>query len=127
MLGTVLVIVGARTTKGDAPTNEQNKNTCVDEGRQPATGASGLSARGAVLQRAQCAGCHSRERREIGPSYSMIVERYRCRPAKLSVAIEHLDPGWADYPPGPAGPPLTPADRVALADWILSGGGSGDE
>jgi cytochrome c len=86
-----------------------------------------LIERGGVLQQAQCAGCHARERREIGPSYAMIVERYRCRPAELSAAIEHPDPGWADYPRGPAGPPLTPADRVALADWILSGGGSGDE
>jgi cytochrome c551/c552 len=126
LLGTLMVVAGTGT-KGDSDTNEHRQDSRVGEGRQPATGASGLSARGAVLQQAQCAGCHARERREIGPSYATIVERYHCRPAELSAAIEHPDPGWADYPPGPAGPPLTLADRVALADWILGGGGSGDE
>ena len=126
LLGTLMVVAGTRT-KDDSDTNEHPQNSCVGEARQPVTGASGLSARGAALQRAQCAGCHTREGREIGPSYAMIVERYHCRPAALSVAIEHPSPGWADYPPGPVGPPLTPADRVMLADWILSRGSSADE
>jgi cytochrome c551/c552 len=126
LLGTVLVIAGTRT-KDEAPTNERRKNSCVDEGHQPLSGALGLIEGGAVLQQAQCAGCHARGRRDIGPSYAMIVDRYHCRPAELSIAIAHPDPGWEDYPSGPAGPPLTPADRIALADWILSGGGSGDE
>ena len=126
LLGTLMVVAGTRT-KDDSLANEHRQNSCVGEGRQPATGASGLIARGAVLQRTQCAGCHAREAREIGPSYALIVERYHCRPAALSVAIEHPSPGWADYPQGPAGPPLTPADRAALADWILSEGSSADE
>jgi cytochrome c551/c552 len=126
LLGTLMVVAGTRNKDND-PANEHLQKSCVDEGNQPASGAPGLIERGAVLQQAQCAGCHARERREIGPSYAMIVERYHCRPTELSAAIEHPDQGWADYPPGPAGPRLTPADRVALADWILSGGGSGDE
>ncbi len=127
LLGTVLVIAGTRTKDDDIPTSEHRQNTCVGEVRQTSSGAPALSTRGAALQQLQCAGCHARERREIGPSYAMIAERYQCRPAELSTAIEHPEPGWADYPPGPAGPPLTRADRVALADWILSGGNSGDE
>ena len=126
LLGTLMTVAGTRT-KDDSPTNEHPQKSGVGEGHRTGPDASELIERGAVLQQAQCAGCHARERREIGPSYAMIVERYYYRPAALSVAIEHPSPGWADYPLGPAGPPLTPADRVALADWILSGGSSADE
>jgi cytochrome c551/c552 len=126
LLGTLMVVAGTRTTN-DRSAKEHRQNGCAGEGHRMGPAVSQSMERGAVLQQTQCAGCHAREGREIGPSYAMIAARYHCRPAALSVAIEHPSPGWADYPLGPAGPPLAPADRAALADWILSGGNSADE
>ena len=126
LLGTLMVIFGTRTGD-DAQASEVPQNGCVDEVRQQPSGTSGLFERGANLEQLQCAGCHAGNRREIGPSYALIVERYRCRPGELSAAIAHPKQGWADYPPGPAGPPLTRDDQAALVYWILNRGGSGDE
>jgi cytochrome c551/c552 len=126
LLGTLLVAVGTRNddttqAKGGRQTN------CLAEVWRPPSATPGLMERGVALQRLQCAGCHAAGRREIGPSYAVIAERYHCSPVELSAAIGHPKPGWADYPPGPAGPPLAGDDQSALVYWILSTGGGGDE
>jgi cytochrome c551/c552 len=126
LVGTLMVIFGTRAGN-DAEASEVPQSGCVDEVRQQPSGTSGLFERGAALEQLQCAGCHAGNRREIGPSYALIVERYRCRPGGLSAAIAHPHQGWADYPPGPAGPRLTRDDQAALVYWILNRGGSGDE
>lgn len=82
---------------------------------------------GAFLQTMECAGCHDLERREIGPSYQAIAHLYKGRSAALAEAIGHPQPGWADYPPGPARPSLSSDDRTSLVSWILESGGSGDD
>src|SRR5258708_35892649 len=84
LLGTLMVVAGTRTTD-DRSAKEHRQNGCGDEGHRMGPGASVPIERGAVLQQAQCAGCHAREGREIGPSYGMIAGRYHCRPAALSV------------------------------------------
>jgi cytochrome c551/c552 len=128
LLGTLLVAVGTRNSRGDsALANDRLQNRGLDEVCPPPSGTPGLVERGAALQRMGCAGCHSDVHREIGPSYAAIAERYHCRPVELSAAIGHPKPGWADYPPGPAGPPLTRDDQSALVYWILNTGGHGDE
>jgi cytochrome c551/c552 len=126
LLGTLMVIFGTRTGDGDQA-NEAGQSGCSDKVRQQPSGTSGLLKRGATMEQLQCAGCHAGNRREIGPSYALIAERYRCRPGELSAAIAHPEQGWADYPPGPAGPRLTRDDQTALVYWILNRGGTGDE
>lgn len=125
LLGTLLVAAGTRNS-GDADAHARQtggmREVCL-----PASTTPELQKRGAILQQMECAGCHSDDRREIGPSYAVIAERYQCRPAELSGAIGHPEPGWADYPRGPAGPNLAPDDRAALGAWILLKEGKGDE
>ncbi len=128
LLGTLLVVVGTRNSRDDeARAKHARQDSGPDETCPPAPATPGLLERGATLQRMGCAGCHSDDRREIGPSYQVIAARYHCRPEELSAAIGHPKPGWADYPPGPAGPPLARDDQSALVYWILNTGGRGDE
>src|ERR1700682_4551701 len=128
LLGTLLVAVGTRNSRGDgARANDRLQNRGLDEVCQLPSSTPGLVERGAAVQRMECAGCHSDGRREIGPSYEVIAARYHCRPDELMVAIGHPGPVWADYPPGPAGPPLARDDQAAPAAWILNQEGKGDE
>ena len=128
LLGTLMVVVGTRNSRdNDARANHARQDRGRD-GMCPSVSVTpGLLKRGATLQRMECAGCHSNDRREIGPSYQVIAARYHCRPDGLIAAIGHPKPGWADYPPGPEGPPLARDDQAALVYWILNRGGSGDE
>lgn len=124
LLGTLLVVVGTRDRDNHAGARQDSG---PDEPCPPVSVTPGLLERGATLQRMECAGCHSDDRREIGPSYQVIAARYHCRPDELIAAIGHPKPGWAHYPPGPEGPPLARDDQAALVYWILNTGGSGDE
>jgi cytochrome c551/c552 len=126
LLGTLLVVVGTRD-RDNHDVARQDRGAGVNEMCSPMSVTPGLLERGATLQRRECAGCHSDDRREIGPSYKVIATRYHCRPDELIAAIGHPKPGWADYPPGPDGPPLARDDQAALVSWILNRGGSGDE
>jgi cytochrome c551/c552 len=126
LLGTVLVAVGTRNTDS-TQANDGRRKSYLPEVCLTPPGTPGLVERGAALHRLQCAGCHAAGQREIGPSYAVIAERYHCRPVELSAAIGHPKPGWADYPPGPAGPLVARDDQAALVHWILNTGGSGDE
>jgi len=125
LLGTLLVVVG---TRGEVTrSNHARQDRGLDKMCPPVSMTPGLLERGATLERMECAGCHSGDRREIGPSYEVIAARYHCRPDELIAAIGHPTPGWANYPPGPEGPPLARDDQAALASWILDTGGSADE
>jgi len=128
LLGTLLVVVGTRNSRDDdARAKHARQDSRPDETCPPVSATPGLVERGATAQRMECAGFLSVDRRESGPSYQVIAVRYHCRPEELSAAIGHPKPGWADYPPGPPGPPLAWDDRSALAYWILNTGGRGDE
>jgi cytochrome c551/c552 len=124
LTGTLLVAVG---TRSDDSSHARRQGTCLAQVCLPQSATPGLIERGATLQRRQCAGCHAAGAREIGPSFAAIAERYHCSPVELSAAIGHPTPGWVDYPPGPAGPPLARDDQSALVYWILNNGGRGDE
>jgi cytochrome c551/c552 len=126
LLGTLLVAVGTRSDDSSRA-NAGRQNTCLAQVCLPQAATPGLIERGAAVQRHQCAGCHAGGTREIGPSFAAIAERYHCSPVELSAAIGHPAPGWADYPPGPAGPPLARDDQSALVYWILNNGDRGNE
>jgi hypothetical protein len=125
ILGTVLVALG--TSDSHEQGLQANRGLPPETVCAPLAGSPALTERAVVLDRMQCAGCHSRDRRETGPPYEMVAARYRCRPIELSGALSHPTPGWEHYPPGPAGAPLTGDDRAALVYWILGVGGKGDE
>jgi cytochrome c551/c552 len=126
LVGTLLVAVGTRNSDSAQAVNGR-PDSCLAQVCLPQSATPGLIERGATLQRHQCAGCHAGGAREIGPSFAAIAERYHCSPVELSAAIGHPTPGWVDYPPGPAGPPLAQDDQSALVYWILNNGGRGDE
>jgi cytochrome c551/c552 len=117
LVGTMLVVVGTRNPGDGVNADRQSR---IAETCPPLSVTAGVLDRAAALERMQCAGCHSDDRREIGPSYEVIAARYHCRADRLLAAINHPEPGWADYPPGPAGPPLARDDRSALVAWILN-------
>jgi cytochrome c551/c552 len=124
LLGTLLAVIGTRDRDNHASPRQA---IGLGEICSPLSFTPRLLEHGATLQRMECAGCHSDDRREIGPSYEVIAARYHCRPDELITAISHPKPGWADYPPGPEGPPLAREDQSALVSWILNRGGGGDE
>jgi cytochrome c551/c552 len=125
LLGTLMVVAGTRESSGE--TMQSANAGCLAEYCRPPRSAAGLMERGAAIERTQCAGCHSGDRREIGPSYAAIAARYHCSALELSLAMGHPRPGWADYPSGPTGPRLGPGDRTAVVYWILGRGARGND
>ncbi len=121
LLGTLMVAAGTHESTHGKPDRSLSE-TCP-----PLSATSQTIGRAAAVERMQCAGCHTNHRREIGPSYAAIAGRYRCHADELSIAVGHPMPGWADYPPGPEGPPFAPDDKAALAIWILTMGVDGNE
>lgn len=110
------------TRRGDAVPSTSSTSNSI-----PITRA--LIQQGAALVGLQCAGCHEREHRLVGPSWIAIGQRY-ARMAKLdaicgdgrgliAAGAAHPAPGWDDYPPGPASLELSPLDRAAIAAWVL--------
>ena len=97
----------------------------------PVALGTGNADQGLQIAAAQCSGCHTTDRRLIGPSWASIAARYdpatdaisreRCIP-RIVTAVEHPRPGWDGYPPGPA-MSLSRDDRAALATFILERGG----
>jgi cytochrome c551/c552 len=94
---------------------------------------SAMLARGAEINERECAGCHKMAARSTGPSYRAIVTFYRGQSAqsdgdhdllsKLAAAVDHPQPGWANFAPGPVEPGLALEDRLAVASWILKDSG----
>jgi cytochrome c551/c552 len=87
-------------------------------------------ARGFEIEQRQCAGCHEMSTRSTGPSYQEVVTFYLHHSEapdeksdllnQLSSAVNHPQPGWGNFAPGPAASGLSLEDRVAVASWILS-------
>ena len=125
LLGTLMVVAGTRDSSGET-VQAANTGRPAEYCRPPQS-AAGLTERGAAIERTQCAGCHAGDHREIGPSYAAIAARYHCSALELSLAMGHPRPGWADYPPGPAGPALGSDDRASVLYWILGKGARGNE
>jgi cytochrome c551/c552 len=86
--------------------------------------------RGSQISTRQCAGCHEMATRSSAPSYREIVTFYRrglptaiVDPdlrSRLASAVNHPQPGWGNFAPGPAETGLSVEDRIAVASWILN-------
>jgi cytochrome c551/c552 len=91
---------------------------------------SALVDRGYEISQRQCAGCHEMATRSSAPSYQDIVAFYRRGfsstggnsdlRSRLTSAVTHPQPGWANFAPGPPEPGLSQDDRVAVASWMLT-------
>lgn len=89
-----------------------------------------LVDRGSQISTRQCSGCHEKATRSSAPSYREIVTFYRrgvpaaaSNPdlrSRLASAVNHPQPGWGNFAPGPAEPGLSVEDRFAVASWILN-------
>lgn len=69
-----------------------------------------------------CMGCHTVERKLVGPSYRDIAKRYAgdtTAADKLAVRIVQGGSGVWGVIPMPANPPVSATDAQKLANWIL--------
>ena len=90
----------------------------------------GMLARGSQIEQRHCAGCHDMFTRSTGPSYQEVVTFYQHHASeregasdllsRVSAAIDHPQPGWGNFAPGPPASDLSIDDRIALATWILN-------
>lgn len=88
-----------------------------------------LLDRGSQISQRRCAGCHEMATRSSAPSYREIVTFYRRDlsnatssadlRSRLASAVNHPQPGWGNFAPGPAESGLSVEDRIAVASWIL--------
>ncbi len=79
---------------------------------------------GAQLARTkQCLACHQIDTKRVGPSFTVIAERYADAPGALQCLADTIRQGsrgkWGAIPM-PAQPQVGPLDATDLAAWILS-------
>jgi cytochrome c len=79
---------------------------------------------GADLAKARnCLACHQVDAKRVGPSFTLIAERYAGQPSVQDYLADTIRSGgrgrWGAVPM-PAQPQVSPADARAIADWILS-------
>lgn len=90
--------------------------------------AAGMSAGQAqdmtsLLQANACSACHQAEARVVGPSWKEIADRYRDgskTAAQISESIKNGSSGTWGAVPMPPQPQVSDADRLSIAEWILT-------
>lgn len=76
-----------------------------------------------LLQANACSACHQAEARLVGPSWKEIADRYRDgskTAAQLSESIKNGSSGTWGAVPMPPQAQLNDADRLSIAEWILT-------
>lgn len=89
-------------------------------GAMPAAHAQDMTS---LLQANACSACHQAEARMVGPSWKEIADRYRDgskTAAQLSESIKNGGSGTWGAVPMPPQAQLNDADRLSIAEWILS-------
>lgn len=77
----------------------------------------------ALLQANACSACHQAEARMVGPSWKEVADRYRDgskTAAQLSESIKNGGSGTWGAVPMPPQAQLNDADRLSIAEWILT-------
>lgn len=76
-----------------------------------------------LVAMSDCAGCHNKTEKIIGPAYMEIAAKYPADEANISkladVVIKGSKGTWGDLPMTPH-PNLTEADAKLMVTWILS-------
>ena len=76
-----------------------------------------------VARTRNCLACHQVDQRRVGPSFTLIAERFAGQDGAqeyLAGAIRHGGRGRWGAVPMPAQPQVAPADAELIAAWILS-------
>jgi cytochrome c len=87
--------------------------------------APAVQASEAMSKRHACSACHHVTRSGVGPTWSAIAAKYSdgsYTAEQMAAVIRTGGVGKWGRVPMPAQPQVTPADRLALATWILQGG-----
>jgi cytochrome c len=87
--------------------------------------APAIRASEALSKKHACSACHHLAQSGVGPSWSAIAAKYSeggYTAEQMAAGIRAGGSGKWGRVPMPAQPQVTPADRLALANWILQGG-----
>jgi cytochrome c len=110
---------GARGSHGDL----SQQNRIVGPVRADAIASPPSDAAAALARRNGCLGCHSVEKRVVGPAFREVSAKYRAEPDAENRLVARLKQGssgiWGPLamPPYPG---LAEADALALVRWVLS-------
>ncbi len=69
-----------------------------------------------------CMGCHTVDKKQVGPAFKDIAARYAGQPgaaARLADKIVNGGSGAWGAVPMPANPKVSPDEAKALANWVL--------
>jgi len=81
--------------------------------------ADGDSVQG-LLERNGCMGCHSLEKKVVGPAFREVARRYSAAEAtQLAAKIRDGSQGAWGQVPMPPNPGVSPGDAEQLASWVL--------
>ena len=88
-------------------------------------GLAGTAAASADLaKKLDCAGCHTPDKKLVGPSYKDIAAKYKgdaAAPAKLADKVKKGGAGVWGQIPMPPNAAVSDGDAKVLVDWILAG------
>ena len=77
-----------------------------------------------VAQGNACMGCHTVDRKLVGPSFRQIASRYKGDPLATMKLVKKVKDGgsgvWGAIPM-PAHPSMSDADVRAVVEWVLAG------
>ena len=76
----------------------------------------------ALAQKKNCLGCHTVEKKVVGPAYKDVAKKYAGQnvTAKLAAKVIQGGAGTWGVIPMPANPKISPAEAEALVKWILA-------
>lgn len=90
-------------------------------------GAAGpVAASEQLAQKGGCAGCHTKEKKLVGPAYRDIGAKFKDQKDALGQLSERVRKGsvgvWGQIPMPPSGPDkISDGDLKAVIEWILKG------
>ncbi|RKR84152.1 cytochrome c [Mucilaginibacter gracilis] len=113
-------LMAARTAEFEKLSKEAAEHPVAEQPQLELDPALGNVARGAALFQANCAGCHRRDEKLVGPPMTEMVSIYKGNNKGLEAWIRKPGKKRPDFPQMPTLTQLTDADREELAKYILS-------
>lgn len=79
---------------------------------------------GALVQKANCMGCHASDKAKFGPSFKLIADKYRGDKSAQTVLEKKVRSGgrgvWGNTPMPPTSAAISDSDIKDMVQWILS-------
>lgn len=88
-----------------------------------AAGKVDMAAGQALAQKSGCMGCHTADKKLVGPSFKDIAKKYKGNGKAEAMLIAKVTKGGAGVwgtMAMPANPKVSPADMKTLVEWILA-------